>query len=164
MFDFIKNIIEKGNFELKDIIYKINKMYIENHLTEEQKQELEGLARERANPENSYAETNKQFEAIWKALKDLQKEVESLKNQETQNPTDKPTQDEEIITPEYPEWVQPIGSHDAYNIGDIVNYNGRLVQSTIDNNVWSPDVYPQGWEDYIEIVPDESEESSALQE
>lgn len=50
----------------------------------------------------------------------------------------------------YPEWVQPLGSSDAYNTGDIVSYNGSLYKSTIDNNVWSPDAYPTGWEAYKE--------------
>ena len=50
--------------------------------------------------------------------------------------------------PTYPAWVQPTGAHDAYNIGDIVNYNGMLYKSLIDGNVWSPDAYPQGWEVY----------------
>lgn len=45
----------------------------------------------------------------------------------------------------YPIWVQPTGVHDAYNKGDIVNYNGTLYQSTIDGNVWSPDVLPTAW-------------------
>lgn len=43
----------------------------------------------------------------------------------------------------YPEWVQPIGTSDAYNTGDIVSYNGMLYRSTVDANVWPPDVY--GW-------------------
>ena len=45
----------------------------------------------------------------------------------------------------YPEWVQPLGSSDAYNTGDIVSYDGKLYQSTIDANVWSPDAYQAGW-------------------
>lgn len=45
----------------------------------------------------------------------------------------------------YPVWSQPTGAHDAYNTGDIVNYNGTLYESVIDGNVWSPDVYPAGW-------------------
>lgn len=45
----------------------------------------------------------------------------------------------------YPVWVQPTGAHDAYNIGDIVNYNGTLYQSLIDGNVYSPVAYPTGW-------------------
>mgnify|MGYP003291347474 CR=1 FL=1 len=50
----------------------------------------------------------------------------------------------------YPVWSQPTGSHDAYNTGDIVDYNGTLYKSLIDGNVYSPDGYPQGWEAYTE--------------
>lgn len=48
----------------------------------------------------------------------------------------------------YPEWSQPVGASDAYMKGDIVSYKGTLYKSTIDNNVWSPEVYPSGWEEY----------------
>lgn len=50
----------------------------------------------------------------------------------------------------YPVWSRPTGAHDAYNKGDIVNYNGVLKRSLIDGNVWSPDELPSAWEDYIE--------------
>lgn len=50
----------------------------------------------------------------------------------------------------YPIWSQPSGAHDAYNTGDIVNYNGTLYISLIDGNSWSPDAYPDGWEVYKE--------------
>ena len=48
----------------------------------------------------------------------------------------------------YPVWSQPTGAHDAYNKGDIVDYNGTLYQSLIDGNIWSPEAYPTGWEVY----------------
>ena len=48
----------------------------------------------------------------------------------------------------YDEWKQPTGAHDAYNKGDIVSYNGKLYRSLIDGNVYSPDSYPAGWEEY----------------
>ena len=47
----------------------------------------------------------------------------------------------------YPVWSRPTGAHDAYNIGDIVNYNGVLYESTIDGNVYSPEEYPAGWKE-----------------
>lgn len=50
----------------------------------------------------------------------------------------------------YPVWSQPTGAHDAYNKGDIVDYNGTLYQSLIDGNVHSPEAYPAGWEVYTE--------------
>ena len=46
----------------------------------------------------------------------------------------------------YPVWSQPTGAHDAYNIGDVVNFNGTLYRSLVDGNVYSPEAYPAGWE------------------
>lgn len=46
----------------------------------------------------------------------------------------------------YPVWSQPTGAHDAYNTGDIVDYNGTLYKSLVDGNVYSPEAYPSGWE------------------
>ena len=45
-----------------------------------------------------------------------------------------------------PDWVQPTGAHDAYNIGDKVIFEGRVYRSLIDGNTWSPAIYPAGWE------------------
>lgn len=50
----------------------------------------------------------------------------------------------------YPVWSRPTGAQDAYNIGDIVDYNGTLKRSTINGNTYSPDEYPAGWEDFVE--------------
>ena len=50
----------------------------------------------------------------------------------------------------YPIWTQPLCAVDAYNLGDIVSYNGKLYKSIINANVWSPDAYPAGWEEYTE--------------
>lgn len=47
-----------------------------------------------------------------------------------------------------PEWVQPVGAEDAYNLGDIVTHNGQTWISTVDANVWEPSIY--GWDVYSE--------------
>ena len=49
-----------------------------------------------------------------------------------------------VSVDEYPEWVQPTGAHDAYNIGDKVTYNGQHYVCTSNANVYAPDVY--GWD------------------
>ena len=49
-----------------------------------------------------------------------------------------------------PEWVQP-DSTNPYMIGDRVMFEGKVYQSLIDNNVWSPSDYPQGWEEVNEV-------------
>ena len=45
-----------------------------------------------------------------------------------------------------PEWQQPTGGHDAYNIGDKVTFEGEVYESLIDANTWSPTGYPAGWQ------------------
>jgi len=54
----------------------------------------------------------------------------------------------------HPVWSQPTGAHDAYNKGDVVNYNGTLYESTVDGNVYAPDAYPAGWRVYEEVQAD----------
>ena len=44
---------------------------------------------------------------------------------------------------EIPDWMQPVGSTDAYNKGDKVKHNGGTWVSDVDGNVWEPGVY--GW-------------------
>lgn len=51
-----------------------------------------------------------------------------------------------VSVEEFPEWVQPQGAADAYNKGDKVTFEGKHYISLIDGNVWSPAVYPAGWE------------------
>lgn len=49
-------------------------------------------------------------------------------------------------TNEIKDWVQP-DSTNAYMIGDQVIFEGKIYESVIDNNVWSPADYPTGWQE-----------------
>lgn len=46
---------------------------------------------------------------------------------------------------EWPEWVQPLGSTDAYPAGAKVSHNEKHWISNIDANIWEPGVY--GWDE-----------------
>lgn len=83
----------------------------------------------------------------------LYKVVQAHTSQEDWLPSETPSLYEPIgLTEEgYPIWSKPSGSHDAYNIGDIVDYNGKLYESLIDGNVYSPDEYPSGWKMYLQF-------------
>lgn len=78
----------------------------------------------------------------------LYKVVQAHVSQEDWKPSETPAMYEPIGLNDngYPVWSKPSGSHDAYNTGDIVDYNGKLYKSLIDGNVYSPTEYPQGWE------------------
>ena len=48
----------------------------------------------------------------------------------------------------YPEWIQPVGSTDAYPKGAKVSHNDKHWVSDVDDNVWEPSVY--GWTEVID--------------
>lgn len=44
-------------------------------------------------------------------------------------------------------YVTPQGTRGMYQIGDVCTEGGIIYRSTIDNNVWQPSAYPQGWKE-----------------
>ena len=54
----------------------------------------------------------------------------------------------EVSLEEWPNWVQPTGSHDAYAKGAKVTHNFKKWTSDVDANVWEPGVY--GWTEVVE--------------
>lgn len=145
MYKIIKSVIESKDFKLEDILHKINKMYIEDKISEAEKSELDGLARSKAKAENSY-DIQKQLDNIFARLEALENRNTETEDTETTEPVD-----------EYPEFVQPTGAHDAYQVGDKVTYKGKKYICKLENCVWSPDTYPQGWEEVVEETEDNVE-------
>lgn len=141
MYEIIKLVIENGRFELRDILKKIDTVWIQGDITEDQKNDLVDLARKNAVPENSYASIMEQIDKLFELYKKLE-----AKLQET--PSDDPETKPENIIEEYPEYKQPLGAHDAYKNGDKVTYFGVRYVCTAPEGVavvWNPEVYPPYW-------------------
>lgn len=77
--------------------------------------------------------------------KELYKCVQGHTTQSDWTPDTTPALWTKVSVDEWPEWVQPTGSHDAYNTGDKVTFEGHHYVSLINGNVWSPTAYPAGW-------------------
>ena len=129
----IKNIfeqtIQRGGFDLAEMLERIDLYNVEAKITDEEREALYALARQHARPQYNY---DTEIEAIWAAIRELQQAQEEGGGME---PTD-----------EWPEFVQPTGAHDAYQVGDKVTFNGKHYVCKLANCVWSPDAYPAGWE------------------
>ena len=137
MFNLIKEVINSKSYKLEDMLYKINKMYIESYISEQEKTELDNLAREYANPINSYSPLQEQIDNMYIKISNLENRIAILENSE---PTE-PGEDE------YPEFVQPTGAHNCYNKGSKITFEGEKKICNIDGCVWSPDAYPAAWEE-----------------
>ena len=142
MYQIIKDVIKSGRYELADILRKIDTLWVQGDLTDDQRGELVELARDNADPAASYAPLQEQIEQTFTAIKAVEERVAKLEAGETPEPAPEPE--------EWPEWVQPTGAHDAYSTGDKVTFNGKHYTSLIDGNVWSPDTYPAGWEEAVQ--------------
>lgn len=145
MFENIKNLIKSKSFELKDMLSKINIVWLESMITDEQMKELKELARQNAVAENSYAPLQEQINNTNTRIDKLEARIEALEKQETEEVTE-PTEPEEPVEEGYPEYKQPAGAHDCYNIGDKITYNGKKYTCKINGCVWDPTTYPAAWE------------------
>lgn len=141
MYAIIKSVINSGNFELTDMLGKIDTMWVQGSITDEQRTELTALARDKATPEATYAPLQEQVDALAVRIDALTQRVAALEDGGTTGDTPTTPADE------WPEFVQPTGAHDAYKVGDKITYNGQHYICKMDGCVWSPDAYPAGWEE-----------------
>ena len=171
MYQVIKNVINSGDYELEALLNRIDTMFVRGKITEEQEVELINLARENADPVNSYAPLHKRVDALYTEMDSLRGILEALEDRiaTLENDGNKNIEPEEPEVPEEPteqeEWtqyVQPIGAHDAYNIGDKITYNGEHYICAMNGCVWAPDVYPSGWtkQENIEETQKESNDNA----
>ena len=125
--------IQRGEFDLTAMLARIDEYHIEGKLDDDERDALYADARAHAHPQY---DIDTEIEAIWAAIRELQQAQEGGGAE----PDD-----------EWPEYVQPTGAHDAYGVGDKITWNGKHYICVLANCVWSPDVYPNAWEEQSEV-------------
>ena len=135
-----ERIIRSGSYNLEQMIRRINYYHAEGRLTDEDREALISLARGEA-PNALELDGKAEILALWREIHTLQARVTAL-----EDGGEEPSGTLVDGSADYPDYVQPTGAHDAYQAGQGVTWNGQRYRSLIDANVWSPDVYPQGWE------------------
>lgn len=159
MYEIFKSVIASKSYNLEEMIKKINIRWVEDILTEEQREELIALAQTNADPSQSNAPLQKQIEEISKkqiALEDtveklramVQKIKETVESGGTVVPEPEPP-----ITEEYPAWkpyngIPPV----PYQIGSKVTHNGKKWESMVANNVWEPGAFGVDQNIWKEVV------------
>ena len=119
-----ESVINRGGYDLSDLLKKIDSYHIEGKLTDAEKDELYAEAR-------GHAEVTVDVMA---KLRDLEERVRILENGKA---PEQPTED-------YPEYV----AGKWYYAGDKISYGGKhYVCSAPDGVVctWNPDEYPAYW-------------------
>lgn len=128
IYGIIKSVIESKNYELTDLLAKIDKRCLENQITEEQRDELVAMARENA-------DVTKSIDVMAK-LQELEMRIKTLEEKKADEPTEESI--EEYIAGKW------------YYNGDKCSENGKNYICTAPEGtvcVWSPSEYAPYWKE-----------------
>ena len=142
MYEVIKNVIRTGNYDLINILGKIDTMWLQGRMSEEQRLELVEMARKYADPANSYAPLQAQIDALADRIAALESKAEPADPADPEDPAN-PSE-------EYPAYVPPTGGHDAYHSGDKMTFNGKRYVCIAPDGVavvWDPKTFPSYWQE-----------------
>lgn len=132
MFNVFKNVIENRNFELKGIIKKIDTLWAQSSITDDERAELISLAQSKANVQQSID--------VMQKLEELDKRMKTVEEMLANNNNN--SDDTEVVYANY-----EVGKW--YYNGDIVRFEDVLYKCVAPDGVvcvWSPTEYPAYWE------------------
>ena len=126
----IEKVIETKNFELSDMLRKIDTLWVQGSITEETRKMLSEKARNNAT-------LDKSFDVLAK-LVELEKRIEALEKVEVEEPTEET----------YEEFV----SGKWYYNGNKISFDGKNYVCIAPEGatcVWNPAEYPAYWEELL---------------
>lgn len=152
MYEIVKNVITSKRYALDDMLKKINTLWVQNDITEEQRKELVALAQANADPEQSNAPLQTQINELAKQQSALNATVQKIKETVESGGTVVPEPEPEPQE-EYPAWepyngIPPV----KWQTGSKCTHSGKKWESMVDNNVWEPGAFGVGPEIWNEVV------------
>lgn len=139
MYTITKNVIESRNYELSDMLKKLDTLWVQGSITDAEREELIALARQNAEVQQSID--------ILAKLEELDKRVKTLEDAKADNEPENPGEEPTETT--YPEYE----SGKWYYAGDKVTFDGKVYECIAPDGVvctWSPADYPVYWSEVTE--------------
>ena len=133
MYDIIKNIIQNGVFKVSDLTTKIDTLWAESKLTDDERNELVTLMSDYLNPNTEAPELKEMYERLEARVATLEEEVKKLKGEEPGGG------EEGTVT--VPAWEPWDGISDKYKYGAVVTHNGKYFLDVLQGiqNTWEPE-------------------------
>ena len=132
----IEKVIESKNYELSDMLRKIDTLWVQGSIDDAMRKSLSDKARNNANTQNSLN--------IIQKLEEIDRRLKALEEVQTSTETEEP--EEEPTERTYSEFV--FGKW--YYTGDRITFDGKSYECIAPENVpcvWSPVNYPTYWEE-----------------
>lgn len=141
MYKQILKIIEKGNFELSDMLRKIEKLWIQGQITDYEKERLEEQARDKADPQRSMIPLQEQVMELSRMVMDLTKRIQVL---------ERAVKPEEVSDEEWVPYQRPNSPLGFYQKGSKILFRNKKYIGQMDDIVWNPLDYPKAWKEFEE--------------
>lgn len=132
MYEIIKTIIENGIFRVNDLSNKIDTLWAESKLRDEERNQLVQMMAEHLNPASEAPELKDMYERLEARVSTLEAEAQALKGEE-------PGGGEESGT--VPVWEPWDGISSKYQYGAVVTHNEKYFLNVLQGmqNTWEPE-------------------------
>lgn len=151
MYDIIKNIIQNGVFKVSDLTTKIDTLWAESKLSDDERNELVQMMTDFLNPSTEAPELKDLYERLEARVSVLEDAVKKLQGGGSEDP-----EPGEIIVPA---WVPWDGISDNYQYGAVVTHNDKYWQNMLQGvqNTWEPGAVGVDERYWKEITKEEAE-------
>lgn len=133
MYDIIKNIIENGTFRVSDLTNKIDTLWAESKLSDDERSQLVQMMIDYLNPASEAPELKEMYERLEARVTTLEEEVKKLKGEEPGGG------EEGTVT--VPAWEPWDGISNKYQYGAVVTHNTKYFLDVLQGmqNTWEPE-------------------------
>ena len=135
MYEIIKNIIENGAFRVNDLTNKIDTLWAESKLSDDERNQLVQMMTDHLNPDSEAPELKELYERLEVRVTALEADVQALKGGE------EPGGEEEPGTVTVPAWEPWDGISSKYQYGAVVTHNEKYFLNVLQGmqNTWEPE-------------------------
>lgn len=135
MYEIIKNIIENGIFKVNDLTNKIDTLWAESKLSDDERNQLVQMMTDHLNPDSEAPELKELYGRLEARVSTLEAEVQALKGEEPGSGEGEPG------TVTVPAWEAWDGISNKYQYGAVVTHNGKYFLDVLQGmqNTWEPE-------------------------
>lgn len=151
MYNIIKNIILNGVFRVSDLSQKIDALWAESKLSDEERTELIQMMTDHLNPDTEAPELKELYGRLEARVIVLEGAVKELQGEGEEGG--------EAGDTVVPAWVPWDGISDNYQYGEVVTHNGKYFQNVLGGiqNTWEPEAPGVDERCWKEITKEEAE-------
>lgn len=132
MFEIIKSVIENGIFKVNDLTNKIDTLWAESKLSDDERNQLVQMMTDHLNPASEAPELKEMYERLEARVSTLGVEVQALKGEESGGGEEPGT---------VPAWEPWDGISSKYQYGAVVTHNEKYFLDVLQGmqNTWEPE-------------------------